>query len=176
MTFKWYIVHTMSGSENRVKQVILDQAAKNGMADYFQDIVIPAVEVKEIKKGKEVTFEKKLMTGYILVNMNLTDDSWHLVRKTPKVSGFLGSASKPQPVPESQVKTILQQIEDAASNLVSSASYQVGQSVKVIDGPFESFTGTVEDVDSEKSQLRVSVSIFGRETPLDLKFSQVQTV
>lgn len=174
MTHKWYIVHTMSGSENKVKQMIFDRAAKKGMSEFFEDVVVPAVEVPEVKKGKRVTTEKKFMPGYILVKMDMKDEAWHLVKEIPRVTGFLGSGSKPKVVPDSEVQVVFGHIESNAKGVVLSEVYEIGQQVTVIDGPFESFTGAVEDVDYEKSKVRVSVSIFGRETPIDLNFTQVK--
>lgn len=174
MNFNWYIVHTLSGSENKVKKAILEQAEKKGMSNYFEEILIPAVEVPEIKKGKQVNVEKKFLPGYILVKMNLNDDAWHLVKSVPRVSGFLGSASRPSPVSDREVVKIMDQINENPSLVSNKKLYEVGELVKVIDGPFESFTGVIEDVDVEKMRLRVSVSIFGRETPIDLSFTQVE--
>lgn len=174
MAHRWYIVQAVSGAENKVKQAILDEAAKLGLTEAFEDIVIPAVEAPEIKKGKKVVVEKKLMPGYILIKMDMTDETWHLVKNVTKVTNFLGSGTKPHPVPNKQIEEIFGQIESKSQNSSLFQAYEVGEEVKVIDGPFESFSGTVEEVDGEKSRLRVSVSIFGRATPLDLDFTQVQ--
>ncbi len=174
MAHQWYIVHTMSGSEKRIKQMIFDQAARKNMSDLFEDVVVPVVEVPEIKRGKEVKVEKKFMPGYILIKMEMTDEAWHLVKSTPRVTGFLGNGIKPRAVPEAEVQVIFSQLESKTQNATIVNTYVVGEKVTVIDGPFESFTGVVEDVDQEKSRLRVSVSIFGRATPIDLDFTQIR--
>lgn len=174
MEHKWYIIHTMSGSEKRIKQMIFDRAAKEGMSSLFTEVVIPVVEIAEVKRGKQVQSEKKFMPGYVLINMNMTDDAWHLVKSIPRVTGFLGNGSKPQPVPESEVQRVLSHIESKVIGSKFTDVYQIGESVTVIDGPFESFTGVVEDVDYDKSRIRVAVSIFGRTTPIDLEFTQIK--
>lgn len=171
---RWYTIHILSGSERRIKQMIIEQAAKKNLSDYFGEIIIPVVEVPEVKRGKQVKTEKKIMPGYMLVQMELTDDTWHLVQNIPKVTGFLGTGPKPQPVPDSQVEEVLRQLEDKAQHVGNANMYNVGDKVTVTDGPFDTFSGVVEEVDSEKSKLKVSVSIFGRATPIDLNFSQVK--
>lgn len=170
---KWYIIHILSGSEKFIKQTINERAAKKGISHMFGDIIIPVVEVPEVKRGKQVKSEKKIMPGYMFVQMDLNDETWHLVQNVPKVTGFLGSGSKPRPVPESEVRLVFEQLETKAKDAHAAKLYEVGEKVTVTDGPFESFTGTVEEVDVEKSKLRVSVSIFGRATPIDLSFNQV---
>lgn len=174
MSSKWYILHSMSGSEKRVKESILEQAAKKKMLDYFEDIVIPTIEVPEVKRGKKVFVEKKFMPGYILVKMNMTDEAWHVVKSIPKVSGFLGNISKPQPVSDVEINNIFKQMDKQTQNAAIAESYEVGEVVKVVDGPFDSFSGVVEEVDYDKSRMRVAVSIFGRSTPIDLNFKQVE--
>jgi transcriptional antiterminator NusG len=154
--------------------MIIEQAAKKGLSDSFGDIVIPVVEVPEVKRGKQVKTEKKIMPGYMLVQMELTDATWHLVQNIPKVTGFLGTGSKPQHVPDSQVEEVFRQLESKAKHVTAVNMYEIGDKVTVIDGPFETFSGMVEEIDSEKSKLKVSVSIFGRATPIDLSFSQVK--
>jgi len=171
---QWYIIHTMSGSEKRIKQMIFDQAAKKGMSALFEEVVVPVVEVPEIKRGKQVKVEKKFMPSYVLIKMDMTDEAWHLVKSIPRVTGFLGNGSKPQSVSEREVQVIFSQLESSAKDVAQVKTYHVGEEVIIIDGPFESFTGTVEDVDHEKSRLRVSVSIFGRATPMDLDFNQIK--
>lgn len=174
MTHQWYIIHTMSGSEKRVKQMIFDQAAKKGMTALIEEIVIPVVEVPEVKRGKQVKTEKKFMPGYVLIKMDMTDEAWHLVKSTPRVTGFLGSGARPQIVSEREVQAIFSQIESSTQDIATVKTYQVGEQVTVIDGPFESFTGLVENVEQDKSRLRVAVLIFGRATPIDLSFTQVK--
>jgi transcriptional antiterminator NusG len=174
VTHQWYIIHTMSGSEKRVKQMIFDQAAKKGMTALIEEIVIPVVEVPEVKRGKQVKTEKKFMPGYVLIKMDMTDEAWHLVKSTPRVTGFLGSGARPQVVSEREVQAIFSQIESSTQDIAAVKTYQVGEQVTVIDGPFESFTGVVENVEQDKSRLRVAVLIFGRATPIDLSFTQVK--
>jgi len=174
MSKSWYIIHILSGSEKRIKQMIVEGAAKKGLSDSFGEIIIPVVEVPEVKRGKQVKTEKKIMPGYMLVQMDLTDDTWHLVQNIPKVTGFLGTGPKPQSVPDSQVEEVMRQLEDRAHTVTAENMHKVGDKVTVIDGPFETFSGIVEEVDTEKSKLKVSVSIFGRATPIDLNFNQVK--
>lgn len=171
---RWYIIHILSGSEKRIKQMITEQAVKKGLSESFGEIIIPVVEVPEVKRGKQVKTEKKIMPGYMLIQMELTDESWHLVQSIPKVTGFLGIGPKPQPVPDAEVQEVMRQLENKAQNVTAASMYKVGDKVTVTDGPFETFSGVVEDVDTEKSKLKVSVSIFGRATPIDLSFNQVK--
>jgi transcriptional antiterminator NusG len=154
--------------------MILEQAAKKGLSESFGEIIIPVVEMPEVKRGKQVKVEKKIMPGYMLVQMHLTDDTWHLVQNVPKVTGFLGAGSKPQPVPDSQVKEVLMQLESKAKDVTAGHVYSIGEKVVVTDGPFETFSGVIEEIDNEKAKLKVSVSIFGRATPIDLTFNQVK--
>lgn len=170
----WYIIHILSGSEKRIKQMIIEQSAKKGLSESFGEIIIPVIEVPEVKRGKQVKTEKKIMPGYMLIQMNLTDDTWHLVQNIPKVTGFLGTGPKPQPVPDTQVEEIMRQLENKAHTVSTANMYNIGDKVTVIDGPFETFSGVIEEVDIEKSKLKVSVSIFGRATPIDLSFNQVK--
>ncbi|MDX1924776.1 MAG: transcription termination/antitermination protein NusG [Rickettsiaceae bacterium] len=174
MSFNWYIVHALSGSEKKVKQAIIEQAEKRGLSDLFEEILIPAAMVPEIKKGKQVNIEKKFLPGYMMIKMNLTDEAWHIVKSVPKVSGFLGSGGKPLPVSEKEVQRIMDQVNDNPSIVATKKIFEEGEKIKVIDGPFESFSGTIEEVDLTKMRLRVSVSIFGRATPIELSFSQVE--
>jgi transcriptional antiterminator NusG len=172
---KWYIVHTASGSEKKVRDAIFEQAEKRNMSEFFEEVLIPSVESSEVRRGKKVLTEKKIMPGYIIVRMKMTNEAWHLVKAIPKVGAFLGGGAKPSPVSDAEVERIVSHISSGALSL-SNVSYEVGKAVRVIDGPFESFSGVVEEVDLVKSRLRVSVSIFGRETPLDLGFDQVENV
>ena len=171
---KWYILHTVSGSENGVKRMLEDQIVKKKMSDYFEEIVVPVIEVPEIKRGKKVLSEKKFMPGYILIKMNMTDESWHLVKSVPKTTGFLGSKTTPQALSEAEVQTVFSQLEIESKNASTSSLYNVGDKVQVIDGPFDSFSGIIEEVDVEAQRLRVSVSIFGKATPIELSFTQVK--
>lgn len=174
MAAKWYIVNTLSGFEYKVSQAIRDAAEKRGMSEKFEDIVVPTESVTEVKKGKKVVSEKKIYPGYILIKMQLDDASWNLVKNTPKVSGFLGGSGKPLPVSEREVAQVLQQVEQGSVAKDVDVMFEVGESVKIIDGPFETFTGVVDEIDALKKRLKISVSIFGRPTPVELDFSQVE--
>lgn len=171
---KWYILNTISGSENGVKKLIEEQIKKHGMSDHFEQIVVPIIEVPEIKRGKKVITEKKFMPGYILIKMNMTDESWHLVKSVPKTTGFLGSKTRPQSLSENEVESVFKQMETEAKSVSSASLYNPGDKVEVIDGPFDSFSGIVEEVDLQKQILKVSVSIFGKDTPIELNFTQVK--
>ena len=173
---KWYIVQSSSGSEKRVKEMILDQIIKQNMQECFEDIVIPVIEVPEIKRGKTVKTEKKFMPGYILIKMAMNDKSWHLVKNIPKISGFLGSKSTPEPLSESEVQNIFAQIESETIGATSTSLYEIGEQVMVLDGPFDSFVGIVDEIDNDKQRLRISISIFGKATPIDLGFTQVKKI
>lgn len=171
---RWYVVHVYSGSEKKVAEAILEQAEKKNLSDKILQVLVPTEEVVEIKKGEKVTTERNFFPGYLLIQMYLQDDSWHLVSNTPKVTGFLGSGGKPSSVSETEVKRILSQVEEQHEIARSALLFEIGEQVRVSDGPFTSFTGLVEDVDQEKERLKVSVSIFGRPTPVDLAYSQVE--
>lgn len=171
---KWYILHTVSGSEKGVKKMIEDQIVKQKMSEFFEEIVVPVVEVPEIKRGKKVLSEKKFMPGYILIKMNMTDESWHLVKSVPKTTGFLGSKTAPQPLTEAEVKSMFSKLESESKSASTASLYNVGDKVHVIDGPFDSFSGVVEEVEVENQKLKVSVSIFGKATPIELSFTQVK--
>lgn len=173
---KWYILHTASGSEKAVKRMLEDQIRKKKMSDSFKDIVVPVVEVPEIKRGKKVLVEKKFMPGYVLIKMDMSDESWHLVKSIPRLTGFLGSKNQPQPLSEAEVQKIFSQLEVESKNASESSLYSVGNKVQVIDGPFDSFSGVVEEVDVEGQKLKISVSIFGKSTPIELAFSQVKKI
>ena len=160
MVAKWYILHTVSGSEKRVKQMIQDQIAKKGMSDQFEEIVVPVIEVPEIKRGKQVITEKKFMPGYILIKMKMTDESWHLVKGVPKITGFLGTKTRPNPMSDEEVGRIFKQLESETKNASTSSLYSVGDKIQVIDGPFDTFSGFVEEVDIEGQKLKISVSIY----------------
>jgi transcriptional antiterminator NusG len=171
---KWYILHTVSGSEKGVKKMIEDQIIKKKMSDYFEEIVVPVVEVPEIKRGKKVLSEKKFMPGYILIKMKMTDESWHLVKSVPKTTGFLGSKTIPQSLSNSEVEAIFKNLEKETETASSSSLYNAGDKVQVIDGPFDSFSGIVEEVNIEEQKLKISISIFGKATPIELNFTQVK--
>ncbi len=176
MQAEWFIVHARSGFEGKVAQGIKEQAERMGVSNLFEEIIIPQEEVIEVRKGKKVQSKKKVLPGYVIVKMQMNEKTWHLIKAIPKVTGFLGNGSKPLPVKEEEVKRILAKIEESVQRSRSNVVYEVGESVKVIDGPFESFVGTVEDVDLEKERLKVAVSIFGRLTPMDLDFTQVSKI
>lgn len=175
-TKHWYVVHVHSGTENKVAETIRDQAKRKGLEDSIEDVLVPTEEVVEVKKGEKVKSERKFFPGYILVKMDMTDEAWHLVKNTPKVTGFLGSKGKPSPVSQREVDKVVKQLEEGATRPRHMVSFEVGEKVRVCDGPFNSFTGLVEEVDDEKARIKVSVSIFGRATPVELEFTQVEKV
>ncbi len=170
----WYVIHTLSGSEKRLKQMILDQASKKGMSHLFEEILIPVVEESEIKRGKIVKVEKKFMPGYLLIKMDMNDNAWHLVKSIPKIGDFLGAKSHPIKLSEKEIKNILDQIEIQSKGAGASKLYNIGEQVNIIDGPFDSFSGVVEEVDNINKRLRVAVLIFGKPTVIDLGFTQVK--
>lgn len=171
---RWYIINAYSGFEKKVADSIRDQAVQNEMEDLIEEVLVPTEEVTEVRRGQRVVSERKFFPGYILVKMQMTDESYHLVKNVPKVSGFLGSGSKPLPVPEREAKRLLQQMQDGIDRPKPTVLFEVGEQVRVADGPFASFNGLVEEVDEEKARLKVSVSIFGRATPVELEYSQVE--
>lgn len=168
----WYIVHTYSGFENKVKQSILERAKAKGLECKIADVVVPTRDVVELKKGKRRKVSKKVFPGYILVKMELDDDTWYLVRHTPRVTGFVGSGRKPIPVPEEEIEAVVQRLTAVGGK--SDKEFVKGDYVKVVEGPFENFTGAVDEVNPEKQKVRVMVSIFGRSTPVELDFLQVE--
>ena len=170
----WYIIYVASGSEKKIKEAIMDQIKRKSMQSSFSDIFIPVVEVSELKKGKQVSTEKRIMQGYMLINMKMSDESWHLVKSVAKVNGFLGDGNKPKPISQKEVEKIYSMVASQEKNANLINMYNVGEIVKVIDGPFDSFSGTILEVDNEKNRIKVSVSIFGRSTPIDLTFNQVK--
>jgi transcriptional antiterminator NusG len=175
MAMRWYVVHAFSGFEKQVARSLKEHVARAGMQDKFGEILVPTEEVVEMKSGQKKTSERKFFPGYVLVKMEMNDETWHLVKNVPKVSGFIGgSGTKPTPISEKEAQAILQQVQEGVEKPRPKFSFAPGEQVRVIDGPFLDFNGTVEDVNFEKSKLRVSVSIFGRLTPVELDFSQVE--
>lgn len=172
---RWYIVHAYSNFEKKVAASILEQAERKGLAELIEEIEVPTEEVVEVARGKKKTVEKRFFPGYVLIRANLTDDIYHLVKDTPKVSGFLGAegGKKPLPVPQREVDRILGTSEEAAERPRPTIAYEIGEEVRVNDGPFQGFEGAVEEVDEANARLKVSVSIFGRATPVDLEYDQV---
>jgi transcriptional antiterminator NusG len=171
---KWYIVHAYSNFEKKVKESILDQARSHGLEEYFSDILVPTEEVVEIRRGRKINAERKFFPGYVLVKMDLTDEAYHLIKNTPKVTGFLGSGSKPMPVSDKEVARIIGAIEEGVERPKPTIRFEIGETVRVTDGPFQSFSGVVEQVDEDRARLRVTVSIFGRATPVELEYGQVE--
>jgi transcriptional antiterminator NusG len=175
MSHRWYIVHAYSNFEKKVAESIREQAERQGLVEAFEDIRVPTEEVTEIVRNKKKVREQRHFPGYVLVKMDMTDDAYHLVKNTPKVTGFLGAQNKPQPVSDKEVQRILGEVEQAASARPRPIiTYEIGERVKVTDGPFQSFEGLVEEVDEDKGRLKVAVSIFGRATPVDLEYGQVE--
>lgn len=172
---KWYIINVYSGFEKKVAELVREAVEKKGYNDYFGEILVPTEKVVEIKKGKKAEVDKKFFPGYILVEMHMNDDTWHLVRSIPRVSNFLGSKNKPRPLSSTELQNVYSQIS-AGEKPRNSISYDIGDMVKVLDGPFATFNGVVEHVDDENDKLTVSISIFGTLTKLDLNFSQVDKI
>ena len=173
---RWYVLHAYSGYEKKVAESILDQANKLGISEHIEDVSVPTQNIVEVKRGIRVNTERKIFPGYILIKMNLNDDTWHIIKNTPKLSGFLGNKGKPIPISNDEAKRISDQVIDGVEKSRPAIMYDVGEQVKVIDGPFASFNGQIEQIDEEKARLRVAVSIFGRSTPVDLEYSQVEKV
>lgn len=175
MAMRWYVVQAFSNYEKRVQESLKEHIARAGMEQYFGEILVPTEEVVEMKAGQKRTSERRFFPGYVLVQMEMNDESWHLVKSVPRVSGFIGgTSSQPAPITDAEAQAILQQVKVGAEQPRPKFSFQPGELVRVIDGPFADFNGTVEDVNYEKSKLRVAVSIFGRSTPVELDFGQVE--
>src|SRR5215203_1981648 len=176
MSMRWYIVHAYSNFEKKVSESIREQAKQRGLEDLFEQVLVPTEKVTEVRRGRKVDTERKFFPGYVLVKMNLTDEAFHLIKNTPKVTGFLGSDNKPMPISEKEAMAILQQVQEGVEHPKPSVSFEVGENVRVSDGPFASFNGVVEEVDEERARLKVEVSIFGRPTPVELEYGQVEKV
>ena len=175
MSTRWYIVHAYSNFENKVAQSIRDQAAQRNLADKFDEVLVPTEKVVEVRRGRKVEAERKFFPGYVLVKCEMTDEVYHLIKNTPKVTGFLGAhKAKPMPIPESEAMRIKGQVAEGVERPKPTIVFEVGEQVKVADGPFASFNGVVEDVDHARARLKVAVSIFGRATPVELEYSQVE--
>lgn len=174
MTKQWYIVHAYSNFEKKVSDAIKERAHSAGLDDMFDEVLVPMEEVVEVRRGRKVNSERKFFPGYVLVKMDLNDETYHLVKNTPKVTGFLGTENKPMPISETEASHILQQVQEGVERPKPSVSFEVGEQVRVADGPFASFNGLVEEVDEERARLKVAVSIFGRATPVELEYGQVE--
>ena len=173
---RWYIVHAYTNFERKVADAIRERAKAGGLNHLFEDIVVPTEDVIEVKRGRKIHAERKFLPGYVLVKMKMTDAAFVLIKNTPKVTGFLGADNKPMPISEDEAMRILHQVKEGVERPKPTITFEVGENVKVADGPFASFTGVVEEVDEERSRVKVAVSIFGRPTPVELEFSQVEKI
>lgn len=174
MEFKWYIVHAYSNFEKKVAESIRQSASEKGMSDLFEEVFVPTEDVTEVRRGRKVTSERRYLPGYVLVKMILNDQTYHLIKETPKVTGFLGSGNRPMPVSQKEVDRIRGVVTDSIERPRSTITFEIGENVRVVDGPFASFSGVVEDVDEDTQRVKVAVSIFGRATPVELEFAQVE--
>jgi len=174
---RWYVVHAYSGFEKSVQKALTERVARSGMEHMFGQILVPVEEVVEVKEGRKTVSERKFFPGYVLVEMDMSDESWHLVKSTPKVTGFVGgSGNRPTPISEREVQAIMQQMQDGIEKPRPKVQFEVGEQLRVTEGPFTDFNATVEDVDYDKSRIKISVLIFGRATPVEVDFSQVEKV
>ena len=174
MAMRWYVVHVYSGSEKKVAQSIEEQVRQAGMEDLVEEVLVPTEEVVEMRRGAKHNSERKFFPGYVLVRMELSDETWHLVKNTPKVTDFLGGQGRPSPITDAEAERIIYQVKEGVERPKPSLTFEVGEQVRVCDGPFNSFNGLVEDVDEERARVKVAVSIFGRATPVELEYSQVE--
>jgi transcription termination/antitermination protein NusG len=174
MAKRWYIVHAYSNFEKKVADSIREQVKQRGLTPLFDEIMVPTEKVTEVRRGRKVDAERKFFPGYVLVKMDLTDEAYHLIKNTPKVTGFLGADNKPMPISDAEASRIIHQVQEGIERPKPAVSFEVGEQVRVSDGPFASFNGTVEEVDDSRSRLKVAVSIFGRATPVELEFGQVE--
>ena len=174
MAKRWYIIHAYSNFEKKVADSIHEQAASAGLDHLIDEILVPTEKVVEMRRGRKVDAERKFFPGYVLVHMEMTDEAFHLIKNTPKVTGFLGTGAKPMPIPDSEAEQIRAQVQEGVERPKPSISFEIGERIRVADGPFASFEGNVEDVDEERTRLKVAVSIFGRATPVELEYGQVE--
>ncbi|MAF49145.1 MAG: transcription termination/antitermination protein NusG [Rhodospirillaceae bacterium] len=174
MTARWYVIHVYSGFEKKVAESIEEQANQSHLSELVEQVLVPIEEVVEMRRGAKVAAERKFFPGYVLVKMEMTDETWHLVKNTPKVTDFLGGRGRPTPISETEAMRILNQVEEGVERPRPSITFEIGEQVRVCDGPFNSFNGLIEEVDEEKARVKVSVSIFGRSTPVELEYSQVE--
>jgi transcription termination/antitermination protein NusG len=176
MAKRWYIVHTYSNFEKKVAESLKEQAAQKHLEDSFEQVLVPTEEVVEIRRGRRIKSERRFFPGYVLAKVDLTDEVFHLIKNTPKVTGFLGSGSKPVPISDAEANRILNQVAEGVERPKAAIRFEVGEQVKVAEGPFASFMGQIEEVDEERSRIKVAVSIFGRPTPVELEYGQVEKV
>ena len=176
MTKRWYIVHAYSNFEKKVAESIKEQAVQKGLGGLFEQVLVPTEEIIEVRRGRKIKSERRFFPGYVLVKMEMTDQAFHLIKNTPKVTGFLGSDNKPIPITDAEASRILNQVAEGIERPKATISFEVGEQVRVADGPFASFSGQVEEVDEERSRLKVAVSIFGRPTPVELEYGQVEKI
>lgn len=176
MAMRWYIIHAYSNFEKKVAESIEEQVRLKGLEHLVEKILVPLEKVVEVRRGRKIDAERKFFPGYVLARMEMTDQAYHLIKNTPKVTGFLGSANKPMPITDKEADRILNQVQEGVDRPKPSIMFEIGESVRVSDGPFASFNGIVEEVDEERARLKVEVSIFGRATPVDLEYGQVEKV
>ena len=176
MTKRWYIVHAYSNFENKVADSIKEQAAQKGLGELFEQVLVPTEEIVEMRRGRKIKSQRRFFPGYVLVKMEMTDQAYHLIKNTPKVTGFLGSDNRPVAITDAEAARILNQVAEGVERPRAPVSFEVGEQVRVADGPFASFSGLVEEVDEQRARLKVAVSIFGRPTPVELEYAQVEKV
>jgi transcription termination/antitermination protein NusG len=176
MAKRWYVLHVYSGFEKKIATQIKEQAELKGLTEQIGEIIVPVEEVTEVRRAQKVNTERKFFPGYVLVHMDMSDDAWHLVKDVPKVTGFLGSKTRPTPISDAEAERIMKQAEEGTETRRPAVVFEVGEQVRVSDGPFTSFNGVIEEVDEDKGRVKVSVSIFGRSTPVDLEYAQVEKI
>lgn len=176
MAHRWYVLHVYSGFEKKIATQIKEQAELKGLADQIGEVIVPVEEVVEIRRAQKVSAERKFFPGYVLINMEMSDEAWHLVKDVPKVTGFLGNKLRPTPISDAEAERIMKQAQEGTQNRRPAIIFEIGEQVRVADGPFTSFNGVIEEVDEDKGRVKVSVSIFGRSTPVDLEYGQVEKV